>query len=49
MRILIGWDQPEEAELISLYLSASGNDVRTFTDRAQFRDEATAGGEWDVV
>lgn len=49
MRILIGWDQPEEAELISLYLGASGNEARVETERNRFLEEAEGDGLWDVI
>ncbi len=49
MRILIGWDQPEEAELISLYLSASENEARVETDRERFLEQVNGNGQWDVI
>jgi len=49
MRVLIGWDQAEEAELISLYLGASGNEAQVETDRDRFLGQAEGGSQWDVV
>lgn len=49
MRVLVGWDKPEEAELISLYLNASENHAVITTDRESFLQAASNNGDWDVM
>lgn len=48
MRILVGWDDPSEAELLGLYLKVGQNEVRLETARDAY---VTAVREhtWDVV
>jgi serine phosphatase RsbU (regulator of sigma subunit) len=48
MRILVGWDNAAEAELLSLYLDMGENEVALTTDRAALLEHARAGA-WDVV
>src|SRR5579872_4705994 len=49
MRILVGWDDPAEAELLKLYLNGTNdNDVVVAADAAQFLKHAGAG-EWNAV
>ncbi len=36
MRILVGWDDASEADLISMYLSVDDNDVVTQTGEDDF-------------
>lgn len=48
MQILVGWDDPSQADLISLYLDVEENTVRICTDRQKFLAAAEEGG-WDVV
>lgn len=49
MRILAGWDSPEEAELLSLYLTGDGdNHVLLTTNEEEFL-KAAADEAWDVV
>ncbi len=48
MKILVAWDDPSEAELLSLYLAGGGNEVVL----AASHEEALSllrGGSWDVV
>lgn len=50
MRILIGWDNPEESELITLYLCVSENDVVVCATNEEFLAQAYAEGEsWDII
>ena len=49
MRILVGWDDSEQGELINLYLSAGDNAVMVSTKPDQFLKLATAGQHWDVI
>src|SRR6187397_2533658 len=50
MRILIGWDDPAEAELIALYLNANGeNEAVVATDTAGLLARANGESEWDVI
>ncbi|MCH7686868.1 MAG: SpoIIE family protein phosphatase [Planctomycetes bacterium] len=49
MRILVGWDDPEQGELISLYLSAGDNAVIVSTKPEQFLKLAGAEQHWDVI
>jgi sigma-B regulation protein RsbU (phosphoserine phosphatase) len=49
MRILVGWDDPEQAELINLYLSAGDNAVMVSTKPEPFLKLAAAEQHWDVI
>lgn len=50
MRILIGWDDPAEAELIALYLNANGeNHAVVTTDAAELANRSNGDSEWDVI
>lgn len=48
MRILVGWDDPEEAELIGLYLN-NEHDAETALQRETLLQQATRNGPWDVI
>src|SRR5207247_4184072 len=48
VRILVGWDDPAEAELISLYLNVDENEARVISDVAEYL-AACEKGQWDVV
>ncbi len=49
MRILVGWDDPAEAELLRLYLTGGGDNAVTITDQeGPFLAEAHQPA-WDVV
>ena len=48
MRILVGWDNPSEAETIELILNVEESTAAIFTDAAQF-EAAARQGNWDVV
>jgi serine phosphatase RsbU (regulator of sigma subunit) len=48
MRILIGWNHEEEADLLSLYLSILDNEVCTTIDTAVLLSRAK-GETWDVI
>ena len=49
MRILVGWDDADQAELINLYLSAGENAVIVATNPEQFLKMARAEQRWDVI
>ena len=49
MRILVGWDNETEAELISLYLSVDENEIAVTCDRTAFLQKAFSDKQWDVV
>ncbi len=48
MRILVGWDDPSEAELISLYLNVDQNEAKVTADVGEYL-RAAEEGHWDVV
>lgn len=48
MQILVGWDDPTQAELLSLYLDVEENTLRITTAADDLRAAAGEGG-WDVV
>ena len=48
MRILVGWDNAEQAELLELYLSVEHTDVHVVQTWADLQTELTNGG-WDVL
>jgi len=49
MKILVGWDDPSEADLLQLYLSGGGdNDVHLATTGEEFVELAQKGG-WDAM
>ena len=50
MHVLVGWDDPSEAELIALYLSAGEqNTVHVTTDPADLLTRARSSDDWDIV
>ena len=49
MKILVGWDDVQEAELINLYLGASDNEVSVALTPDEFEELAASGTEWDAV
>lgn len=49
MQILVGWDEPSEAELIALYLNAGDNDAEVTTNLEDFEEKVRSGGKWDVI
>ena len=49
MKLLIGWDKPQEAELIQLYLTASGNEVELALNPDDFEQRAVKGRHFDAV
>ncbi|MCH9654803.1 MAG: SpoIIE family protein phosphatase [Planctomycetes bacterium] len=50
MRILIGWDNPEESDLISLYLGVSENDLVICATTEEFLVKAFDENEtWDII
>jgi serine phosphatase RsbU (regulator of sigma subunit) len=49
VRILIGWDNESQAELISLYLNASDNEVIVASDRAGILAAAKTGRYLDAI
>jgi len=49
MRILVGWDHSEEADLISLYLNAGEHSADVVRDVSTLVLKAKSEGPWDVV
>ena len=49
MRILIGWDDAAEAELISLYLNANDNEAVLLLEPAELLARAGGDETWDVI
>lgn len=49
MRILVGWDNPEQADLISMYLGIGEHDIEVALGATALLERLTAGDEWDVV
>lgn len=49
MRILVGWDNSESAELIGLYLNTDEHSAVVEQDRDALIRRATQDGPWDVV
>lgn len=49
MRILVGWDDPGEAELITLYLGIDENEVIVTTTKDQFLKKAFSEEYWDII
>ncbi|HUG89971.1 MAG TPA: PP2C family protein-serine/threonine phosphatase [Planctomycetaceae bacterium] len=49
MRILVGWDDPVEADLIALYLNVSSTSATVTTNNAAFLAEAERDSGWDGV
>ena len=48
MRALVFWDDPEEAQLIALYLGVDDSNALVTTDEQEFLS-AAAGSTWDIV
>src|SRR5260370_35947883 len=48
MRILFAWDDPEQADLLGLYLGAEGNATKICLSAEEF-DAENILGKWDVV
>jgi serine phosphatase RsbU (regulator of sigma subunit) len=48
MRILVAWDDPEQADLMSLYLGTEGNSIKVCLTAEEFAVENRLG-KWDVV
>ncbi|MBL4885051.1 MAG: SpoIIE family protein phosphatase [Planctomycetaceae bacterium] len=48
MRVLVGWDVQEEADLLELYLNVDGDEVVIKTDWDEFLEAANAVPPWDV-
>ena len=48
MKILVGWDDPQEAQLLELYLSAGDNEVKVCLDADELKSRVRAGG-WEVL
>lgn len=49
MRFLVGWDEPSEAELISLYLNVDGIESILADDGEQLLQLAGDGTQWDAI
>jgi serine phosphatase RsbU (regulator of sigma subunit) len=48
MRILVAWDNSEQADLMGLYLGAEGNEIKICLTAEEFSAE-NVQGRWDVV
>jgi serine phosphatase RsbU (regulator of sigma subunit) len=48
MRILVGWDNPNEAELLKLYLATGENEATVCTTPEELSAQAENGG-WDIL
>ena len=48
MKILVGWDDPQEAQLIELYLSAGDSQAKVCLSADELKARAREGG-WDVM
>lgn len=48
MQTLVAWDDPNQAELLGLYLGTEGNEAVVVSTREEFAAERAKGG-WDVV
>ena len=49
MRILVGWDDEEQIELLKMYLDVDGNAVITTTDPKQFEMLVDSPQTFDVI
>lgn len=49
MKLLVAWDDPQEADLIQMYLTASGNDVVLTSDVDNLLSHARGGAGWDAL
>ncbi|MBI5761717.1 MAG: fused response regulator/phosphatase [Planctomycetales bacterium] len=49
MRVLVGWDDVEQADLISLYLSVDASEAVVTSDPERLIAEAKRTGDWDVI
>lgn len=49
MRILVGWDDETEADLISMYLSIDDNDVVVTINKTDFLKKAFSEEHWDII
>ena len=48
MKILVGWDDPQQAQLLELYLSAGDNEVKVCLEADELKSRVRAGG-WEVL
>ena len=48
MQVLVGWDNPSEAETIGLFLNVGDIQAKITTDPEEFENSAAIGC-WDVV
>ena len=49
MRILVGWDDPSESELVEMYLGIDDNVVAVVTTDSEFENRLGSSESWDVV
>ncbi len=49
MRILVGWEDAAEADLIAMYLDVDDNHVVMTTTAKEFIDRSDGGDVWDVI
>ena len=49
MRILVGWDDPEQADLVSMYLSIGDHEVTVVHGADDLLASLDTGAPWDVV
>jgi len=49
MRILVGWDNDSEIDLISMYLAVDGSDVVSALGPEALKEQIASGGHFDIV
>ncbi|HID22270.1 MAG TPA: response regulator, partial [Planctomycetaceae bacterium] len=49
MRVLVGWDNESEAELIQLYLGVDENEVTVTTGKTKFLEQAFSDKPFDII
>jgi serine phosphatase RsbU (regulator of sigma subunit) len=49
MRVLVGWDDVAQADLISLYLSVEASEIVVTTEPEKLLAEVRRSGDWDVI
>lgn len=49
MRILVGWDDPQQADLVSMYLGVGEHDAKVVLGGAELISELNSEEPWDVM
>lgn len=49
MRILVGWDDPNESELVQMYLGVDENEAVVVTADSEFQQLLAPSQKWDVI